>query len=104
MNKKVHRLTRRGPDVVMLELTAVLSELGTHEFNALCDIVQANLRARNAAGSDREMLRLRTYEKLQSLVTKGIVTKTGKEYCAKASALEEYRKTLEVQAAPAAAA
>ena len=43
-------------------------------------LVHANLRARNAASGGEEMLRLRAYEKLQTLVSRGMVKKTGKKY------------------------
>ena len=35
---------------------------------------------RNAVSGGEEMLRLRAYEKLQNLVTRGMVEKIGKEY------------------------
>jgi len=50
------------------------------EFKQLFDIVHENLRARNAASGGEEMLRLRAYEKLQNLVARGMVKKTGKKY------------------------
>ncbi len=43
-------------------------------------MVHASLRARNAASGGEEMLRLRAYEKLQTLVSRGMVKKTGKKY------------------------
>ena len=43
-----------------------------------------NLRARKSASGGEEMLRLRAYEKLQTLVSRGMVqksiTKAGKKY------------------------
>lgn len=48
----------------------------TFEFKPLFDHVFTNLRARNAASGGEEMLRLRCYEKLQSLVDRGAVKKT----------------------------
>ena len=38
------------------------------------------LRARNAASGGEEMLRLRAYEKLQNLVSRGMVKKVEKKY------------------------
>jgi hypothetical protein len=38
------------------------------------------LKIRNAVSGGEEMLRLRAYEKLQNLVTRGLVEKLGKEY------------------------
>jgi hypothetical protein len=77
-------ISRRGPDLVTEELAAVLSGSVSFEFKPLFEIVHANLRARKAASGGEEMLRLRTYEKLQSLVNQGMVkksiTKAGKKY------------------------
>jgi hypothetical protein len=79
--------SRRGPDIVTEELVAVLSGKGSFEFKALFDIVHANLRARNCANGGEEMLRLRSYEKLQNLVQGGMVKKTGKSYKGHAPAM-----------------
>ena len=76
--------SRRGPDVVTEELVAVLSGSAWFEFKPLFELVYVNLRARKSASGGEEMLRLRAYEKLQSLVSRGMVTKTitkkGKQY------------------------
>ncbi len=89
--KKTSGFSRRGPDIVTEELALVLSQKTSFEFKPLFDIVHANLRARNAASGGEEMLRLRAYEKLQSLVQRGMVTKTttktGKKYKGSATAL-----------------
>jgi hypothetical protein len=81
--------SRRGPDIVTEELAVVLSQNSSLEFKALFEILYENLRARNSASGGEEMLRLRAYEKLQSLVNRGMVkktvTKAGKEYRALAS-------------------
>src|SRR3954463_1681706 len=68
--------TRRAPDNITEELIAVLSSKASFEFKPLFEIVLLNLRERNAASGGEEMLRLRTYEKLQSLVSQGAVTRT----------------------------
>jgi hypothetical protein len=68
--------TRRAPDNITEELVAVLSSKASFEFKALFDIIFLNLRERNAASGGEEMLRLRTYEKLQGLVSQGAVTRT----------------------------
>jgi hypothetical protein len=68
--------SRRAPDNITEELVAVLSSKACFEFKALFDIIFHNLRERNAASGGEEMLRLRTYEKLQSLVSQGAVTRT----------------------------
>ena len=75
---KKNAFSRRVPDLVTEELVAVLSRRASFEFKQLFDIVHENLRARNAASGGEEMLRLRTYEKLQSLVGEGAVTRTVK--------------------------
>ena len=67
---------RRGPDPVTEELVAVLSRKTSFEFKPLFELVHENLRARNATGSNEEMLRLRVYEKLQHFVKNGLVKKT----------------------------
>ena len=76
--------SRRGPDLITEELAAVLSQKVSYEFKPLFDIVHENLRARNSASGGEEMLRLRAYEKLQTLVGRGMVkktiNKTGKHY------------------------
>ena len=77
-------ISRRGPDIVTEELAVALSCPLSFEFKPLFEIVHANLRARKSASGGEEMLRLRTYEKLQSLVSQGMVkktiTKAGKKY------------------------
>ncbi len=68
--------TRRAPDNITEELMAAFASKASFEFKPLFDIILANLRERNAASGGEEMLRLRTYEKLQSLVAQGAVTRT----------------------------
>src|SRR5213082_1597243 len=72
------RFTRRAPDNISEELVAIFSSKATYEFKPLFDIILTNLRERNAASGGEEMLRLRCYEKLQSLVNQGAVTRTVK--------------------------
>ncbi|HEY8899038.1 MAG TPA: hypothetical protein VIM61_01295 [Chthoniobacterales bacterium] len=62
------------------ELVAVLTSKSSFEFKQLFDVVHERLKARNAASGGEEMLRLRAYEKLQNLVSRGMVKKTGKKY------------------------
>ncbi|HWN24785.1 MAG TPA: hypothetical protein VNN16_06725 [Candidatus Sulfotelmatobacter sp.] len=64
------------PDNITEELVAVLSSKASFEFKPLFEIVLLNLRERNAASGGEEMLRLRSYEKLQGLVNQGAVTRT----------------------------
>ncbi len=77
---KKNAFSRRVPDLVTEELVAVLSRRSSYEFKQLFETVHENLRARNAASGREEMLRLRSYEKLQNLVARGAVKKTGKKY------------------------
>lgn len=65
--------SRRAPDNITEELVAILSSKASFEFKPLFDIILANLRERNLASGGEEMLRLRAYEKLQSLVAQGAV-------------------------------
>ena len=80
--------SRRGPDNVSEELVLVLSRKVSMEFKPLFEIIHENLKARNAASGGEEMLRLRTYDKLQSLVSQGAVKKTGKKYRGLSSRLQ----------------
>ena len=110
---------RRAPDIITEELVNVLSNKATLEFKALFDIILVNLRERNAASGGEEMLRLRTYEKLQGLVNQGAVTRkvngVAKKYTGVAPKLTvlgaqmkdlrvEWNKKLQAKAAAAAAA
>jgi hypothetical protein len=76
MSKPGISFTRRAPDNITEELVAVLSSKNSFEFKPLFDIILLNLRERNAASGGEEMLRLRSYEKLQGLVNQGAVTRT----------------------------
>jgi hypothetical protein len=79
MSKKLGvSFSRRMPDNITEELVAVLSSKAAFEFKPLFEILLLNLRERNAASGGEEMLRLRCYEKLQSLVNQGAVTRTVK--------------------------
>lgn len=71
----------------------MLSGKASYEFKELFAVVHANLKARNAASGGEEMLRLRAYEKLQTLVSSGMVKKVGKEYKGVAKALAGYMET-----------
>ncbi|MFL2478858.1 MAG: hypothetical protein ACJ0K4_04830 [Verrucomicrobiales bacterium] len=75
------RFSRRIPDHVTDELVVVLKENDTAlQFNNLFELVYENLKEKNAVSGGEEMLRLRAYEKLQNLVTRGLVEKSGKAY------------------------
>ena len=85
----------RGPDRVSEELATVLSKKGAWEFKSLFDMVHANLRSKDLVRGGEEMLRLRTYEKLQNFLQAGIVKKTGKEYAGVPKSLAAFFKTSE---------
>jgi len=75
------RFSRRVPDHVTDEIVNVLgTEDGFLGFNDLFELVFDRLKERNAVSGGEEMLRLRAYEKLQNLVTRGMIEKEGKEY------------------------
>ncbi|MFV1994243.1 MAG: hypothetical protein ACC661_02310 [Verrucomicrobiales bacterium] len=79
-NRKT-RFSRRIPDHVTDELVNVLStSKEAFGFNDLFERIYENLKKRNAVSGGEEMLRLRAYEKLQNLVTRGLVEKAGKQY------------------------
>ncbi len=80
MKSNFSSFARRAPDNVTEELVEVLSDRKSYEFKALFLILHAALKARNAASGGEEMLRLRTYDKLQTLVMHGQVKKSGKTY------------------------
>src|ERR1700740_3237899 len=94
---KVHAasFSRRMPDNLTEELVPVLSSRASFEFKSLFQIMLLNLRERNAASGGEEMLRLRTYEKLQGLVNQGAVhrevTGTTKKYKGVATRMAELR-------------
>jgi hypothetical protein len=81
----------------MDELTDVLRDERWFEFNALFLLVYEKLRERKAAGGGQEMLRLRMYEKLQGLVQRGVVEKSGKTYRGIASALAMLAESVAAQ-------
>ena len=96
------RFSRRLPDHVTDELVTALMKKKTYEFNDLFEAVYENLKLRNAVSGGEEMLRLRAYEKLQNLVSRGMVEKNGKQY----RGLEKIKeaKNPPMPAAPAVAA
>lgn len=81
---------RHKEDVVAEELVAALLSKTSYDFNELFLAIYEKLRARNAVSGGEEMLRLRVYEKLQMLVSQGLVKKTGKSYSAKKVALRAH--------------
>ena len=101
--QKKNAFSRRLPDLVTEELVTVLSQKKSFEFKQLFEIVHENLRQRNAASGGEEMLRLRAYEKLQNLVARGVVKKSGKIYKGDSSALAAMTAANTAQAAAVAA-
>jgi hypothetical protein len=77
--RKKH-FSRRVADHVTDELVNVLSRGETYEFKALFLKVFEGLKVKNAVSGGEEMLRLRCYEKLQSLTGRGLVQKADKTY------------------------
>jgi hypothetical protein len=84
---KNNAFSRRLPDIITEELVLVLSQKTPYEFKQLFVVLHDNLRRRNAANGGAEMLRLRAYEKLQNLVSRGAVKKNGKIYTGNTAAL-----------------
>ncbi len=75
------RFSRRIPDHVTDEIVNVMKvEKEFLPFNGLFESVYENLKEKNAVSGGEEMLRLRAYEKLQNLVTRGLVEKEGRKY------------------------
>lgn len=97
------RFSRRVPDHVTDELVNVLSDGKTLEFNVLFGLVYENLKLKNAVSGGEEMLRLRSYEKLQNLVGRGLVEKKLKSYRG-LKGLEQAASTVTLARAEAAAA
>jgi hypothetical protein len=91
---KKARFARKGPDFLTEELATVLSTETSFDFNGLFQIVQINLRERSVARGDKEMFRLRTYEKLQNMVQSGVVIRDGKTYRADRRKLPAFRERL----------
>jgi hypothetical protein len=80
MNQNFYSSSRRIPDLLMEELVAALLRAKSFEFKSLFADVHAALKERKVGGGGEEMLRLRTYDKLQSLVRDGSVTKAEGRY------------------------
>ncbi len=78
--QKKANFSRRAPDHVTDELVAALSKNKTYEFKELFLTVYAGLKLKNAVSGGEEMLRLRCYEKLQRLTSRGLVEKAAKAY------------------------
>ena len=86
--QKKSGFSRRLPDLVTEELVSALRRKSAYEFKELFEIVYDKLRLRNAASGGEEVFRLRAYENLQNLVSRGMVKKSGKKYSGVRLALE----------------
>src|SRR4051812_19154742 len=91
--KSTYGFSRRGPDIVAQEIATVLTTNRWFEFKELFEVVHQTLKARSGSNGGEEMLRLRTYEKLQNLVAAGAVEKGGKKYKGIARGLEAFFET-----------
>lgn len=80
MNLNSFSSSRRVPDTLSEELVATLLQAKTFEFKSLFSVVHAALKEKRISGGGEEMLRLRTYDKLQCLVRDGNVTKVDGRY------------------------
>ena len=97
------RFSRRVPDHVTDELVNVLSSSETYEFNSLFKLVYDNLKLKNAVSGGEEMLRLRSYEKLQGLVGRGLCAKAGKTYRGLEGLRAAHQATIAARTGPATA-
>lgn len=79
-NTRRANFTRRVVDHITDELVKVLADGQAYEFKALFTKVYEGLKLKNAVSGGEEMLRLRCYEKLQTLANRGLVEKELKNY------------------------
>jgi hypothetical protein len=63
------------PDHVANELAIVLTANSWCDFQSIFNGVHSNLKVRHGTKENTERLRLRTYEKLQIMVNRGMVKK-----------------------------
>ena len=95
--KRALRVRTVGRDRIAEELMITLVMRKWFEFKPLFLLIHGALRERRAAHGGEEMLRLRVYDKLQEMVTEGLVEKAGKLYrgrLAPLAARMEYLATL----------
>lgn len=91
MKRHDYRFSHRLPDHVSIEMAhALINHKGPVGFNDLFDKTFEVLKRKNLVSGGEEMLRLRAYEKLQLMVTRGLVRKTGKEYESTSGLSKEY--------------
>lgn len=87
--KEMSREVVPGPDRLTEELATTLATSTWFEFKPLFLVVYSSLRQSGAAHGGEELLRLRTYYQLQTLVRHGIVEKEGKLYRGRQERLAE---------------
>src|SRR5215207_3696467 len=80
MGLNFYAAARRTPDILMEELVSTLLCAKSFEFKVLFTTIHTTLKEKKIGGGGEEMLRLRTYDKLQNLVRDGNVTKTAGKY------------------------
>lgn len=76
------RSSRKAPDLVTNELIVILHQAGMLEFNDIFQRTVIVMKEKHMSLGGEEILRLRIYEKLQSLVSSGGLIKKGREYTA----------------------
>lgn len=84
------RGSKRVADIVRQEVIDVLLGTGVIEFNEIFLQVSESMKSKNLSTGGEEILRLRIYEKLQTLVSEGGIRKKGKQY-------EQYPKLQEIK-------
>lgn len=72
--------SRRVSDQIREEIIDALLGSGMLEFNEIFVCVVDSLKKKGLATGGEEILKLRIYEKLQTLVSLGALQKKGKEY------------------------
>jgi hypothetical protein len=75
-----HGATRKPQDQIRAEMLQVLSLAEIILFNDIYEQVFSNMKSKGLATGGEEILRLRIYEKLQTLVSQGALHKKGKQY------------------------
>jgi hypothetical protein len=79
----------RRIDHVTRELCQLLAQHQAFEFKQVFDIIHERLRARDEHGVGEEMLRLRTYTRLQKLIEAKVVQKSNGKYRGDAKGLAQ---------------
>jgi len=91
---------RRLPDHVTIAMAHELKRLGIVSFNGLFEATYKKLQEWHLVSGGEEMTRLRAFEKLQIMVTQGLVRKIGKEYEPTAKLRDTFPDVREVVTSP----